>query len=122
MIHKELEFKICPDHITTADGCDNCDYCRKDRDSWECQVFNILGQTRLSAELNFCPVSGQLNPNYSDEGPKIHAVFPDGTKLEIVSIVDIVQSELYIFRALCIFVDNTYAWVSFDFIKNEAKR
>lgn len=120
MIDKTTTFTICSDSREVKNGCEFCLYWLKVDDDFRCLVFLALDQDRLSFHPNFCPVSGKLNPNYYwGEGPSIFAVWPDGTKNKVKSIDDIKQKQLFTFEALCIFEDETSAWVPFKYIKNE---
>ena len=118
MIDKTITFQICPDATEAKNGCGFCPYWQRVDDDFRCLVFLALDEKRLSCQHDFCPVCGRLNPSYWGEGPDIFAVWPDGTKLKILSIDDIKQKGLFTFEALCIFEDKTSAWVPFEHIKN----
>lgn len=110
-------FKICPDTSEAKNGCEFCDYYQPIRKDYKCLIFMALDQRRLALQTNFCPLTGDLAPAWIKK-PSIYAVWPDGTKLKILSIDDIKQKELFTFEALCIFEDKTSAWVPFEYIKN----
>lgn len=113
------DFKICPDTSESKNGCEFCGYYQPIRKDYKCLIFMALDQKRLALQCNFCPLTGQLGPDWAEgKTPKIFAVWPDGTKLKISSIDDIKQKELFTFEALCVFEDKTSAWVPFEYIKN----
>jgi len=119
MIDKTTTFEICPDTTEAKNGCEFCPYWQRVDQDYRCLIFMALDEGRLSFQPNFCPVCGKLNPNYWGEGPNIFASYPDGTLIKIKSIDDIKQKELFTFEALCVFWDDTSAWVSLPLIKNE---
>ena len=119
MIDKTTTFEICPDNSEAKKGCEFCKY-EYTRD-YRCMIFDLLGEKRLALQSSFCPLTGELSPDWSEER-KIFAVWPDGTTLQIRSINSIKQKALFTFEAQCDFVDRTSAWVPFDYIKNEEEQ
>lgn len=120
MIKNNGTFEICPDIYEAQNGCEFCAYLKVKSYDAICTIFEVLREKRLSYQCNFCPLTGQLGPDWAEgKTPKIFAVWPDGTKLKISSIDDIKQKGLFTFEARCVFEDKTSAWVGFDHIKNE---
>ena len=119
MIDISQNFTVCPDKLEAKQGCEFCKY--ENTHDYRCMMFDILGEKRLALQSNFCPLTGELSPDWAEER-KIFAVWPDGTTLQIRSINNIKQRGLYTFEAQCDFVDRTSAWVPFDYIKNEEEQ
>lgn len=119
MIKNNGTFEICPDKYEAQNGCEFCNYFRIKNYDAICTIFEVLGEKRLAYNCNFCPLTGQLGPDWIEtDTPKIYAVLDDCTMHEIKSIDEIRQKGLFNHEARCTFKDKTSVWVRFNQIKN----